>query len=97
MKQLIVLLYFCVLFSSCVSTRFDFKEYNKYKVEKIDSTGFMEYNYMYLTNSNHEYFWLLSNKLVNKDSVFNHKNNFRKIERNDIVNVQLIKIDTIKS
>lgn len=97
MKQLIVLLYFCVLFSSCVSTKININEYNNFKVSSIDSTFFTNYNYLFITNGGDGNFFVLSNKITNKDTIYNHLSNFRKIFSGDNINIQLVKIDTLKT
>jgi|GEM_PF-6020726 hypothetical protein len=85
-----------ILLSSCISNNNLSVEYGYYYVDRIDSTFFISYNSIFLSNYKNVKIWLLTEKILNKDTIFNSKNKYQKLEENSIVKLDLYKIDTLK-
>jgi len=91
---LIGILFF--VFSSCSQSYYVQNEHNQYYVETIDTTFFVKYISIVLHNNTDKNIWLLSEKLINNDSLNSYKSSFRKLNEKTTVKLDLVKIDTLK-
>ena len=71
-------------------------EYGYYYVDRIDSTFFVRYNSIFLLNNKKEKMWLLTERLFNKDTIYNSHEKFQRLKENSIIKIDLTKIDTLK-
>jgi hypothetical protein len=81
--------------SSCVSNNLH-NETGYYYVESIDSSFFVDYNSIFLSNKGKESIWLLSEKLLNKDTIYNSIEKYQKLKEKSFVKLDLIKNDKLK-
>ena len=84
-----------ITLTSCVSNNLH-KESGYYYIDRVDSTFFVNYNSIFLSNRSKERVWLLSEKLLNKDTIYNSIEKFQKLKENSLVKLDLIKNDTLK-
>lgn len=65
-------------------------------VERLDTTFFINYNSILLSNDRKEKVWLLSEKLLNKETIYNSIEKYQKLKENSVVKLDLVKNDSLK-
>lgn len=85
-----------IFLSSCTNNNFLPKEEGYYYIDRIDSVFFVKYNSIFLLNNKNEKIWLLSEKLINKDTLYYSISKYHLLKENSIVKLNLLKNDTLK-
>ncbi len=80
---------------SCVNNNLP-SENGYFYVERLDSTFFINYNSIILSNNRKEKVWLLTEKLLNKETIYNSIEKYQKLKENSVVKLDLVKNDTLK-
>ncbi|MDD5362071.1 MAG: hypothetical protein PHN88_08055 [Ignavibacteria bacterium] len=85
-----------VLLSSCTGNPNLSSKDGYYYINRIDSVFFVDYNSIFLSNSDNKKIWLLSKKLLNRDTIFNSLEKYEQLNEDAVIKLDLVKNDTLK-